>query len=81
MRVSARTTPYRLPADSNTRQTRHAFAAGASAWAITFSLPHLGTVPYSAKHTPSITVLLPAPVGPTSAKNSTSEKSASAGSR
>jgi len=56
-------------------------AAGARAWAMTFSLPHRGTVPYSAKHRPSISVLLPDPVGPVRAKKFTSEKSTSAGRR
>src|SRR5712691_7080792 len=34
-----------LPGASNTRQTRQALAAGASASAIAFSFPHRGTVP------------------------------------
>ena len=80
-RASARTAAYRLPPASKTRPTRHALAAGARAWAITFSLPHRGTVPYRAKHRPSISVLLPEPVGPVRAKKFTSEKSASVGWR
>src|SRR5690606_39388981 len=56
--------PPRRSSDLNSSATFPAATDGASAWAMTFSLPQRGTVPYRAKQIASMTVLLPAPVGP-----------------
>ena len=66
---------------SNTSRTVPRAVVGASAGDTTLRLSQRGTDPYSAKHIASMTVDLPDPVGPTSAKKSASRKSMRVGSR
>ncbi|OLT00052.1 hypothetical protein BJF90_06990 [Pseudonocardia sp. CNS-004] len=67
-RRSSRAATYRAPPTSNTSRTVPRLTVGASASATVRLLSQRGTDPYSANVSASITVDLPAPVGPTNAK-------------
>ncbi len=67
-RRSSRSTTYRDPATSKTSRTRPRLTLGASAQPTARRSSQRGTDPYRAKTMASMTVDLPAPVGPTSAK-------------
>ena len=72
-RASARIATKRLPPAPEARPTRRTLAAGGMRLGDRAFVPHRVALPCGANHRPSVRVLLPAPVGHVSAKESTWE--------